>query len=135
MPKDQAGGTFVLALCLSLSPYQTLCPKPFFVNGYVAEGKCINVALLCLHPLSKKFDFCWTRFREFEPKKEGRRINTVCDSSHLFSFILVHHIKAPEISPRGFLSRKHPPYAWERLFEGLPRFPKLPHVEYEHFIT
>ena len=108
MPKDQAGGTFVLALCLSLSPYQTLCPKPFFVNGYVAEGKCINVALLCLYPLSKKFDFCWTRFREFEPKKEGRRINTVRDSSHLFSFILVHHIKAPEISPRGFLSRKHP---------------------------
>ena len=26
---------------------------------------------------------------------------------HTF-FILVHHIKAPEISPRGFLSRKHP---------------------------
>lgn len=85
MPKDQAGGTFVLALCLSLSPYQTLCQKPFFVNGYVAEGKCINVALLCLHPLSKNFDFRWTRFREFEPKMEGRRINTVRDSSHLFS--------------------------------------------------
>lgn len=97
-----------MALCLSLSPYQTLCQKPFFVNGYVVEGKCINVAQLCLHPLSKNFDFRWTRFREFEPKKEGRRINTVRDSSHLFSFILVHHIKAPEISPRGFLSRKHP---------------------------
>lgn len=36
-------------------------------------------------PLSKKFDFRWTRFREFEPKMEGRRINTVRDSSHLFS--------------------------------------------------
>lgn len=80
MPKDQAEGGPSFWLCaLASEPYQTLCPKPFFVNGYVAEGKCINVALLCLHPLSKKFDFRWTRFREFEPKMEGRRINTVRD--------------------------------------------------------
>ena len=49
------------------------------------------------------------------------------------------HIGAPYKSPGDFspgLSVKEtPPYAWERLFEGLPRFPKLPHVEHEHFIT
>ena len=49
------------------------------------------------------------------------------------------HIGAPYKSPGDFspgLSVKEtPPYAWERLFEGLPRFPKLPDVDYEHFIT
>jgi len=52
-----------------------------------------NVALLCLHPLSKKFDFCWTRFREFEPKVKGRRAVTARDLPHLLH--LIHHIKAP----------------------------------------
>ena len=92
-----------------------------------------NVALLCLHPLSKKFDFCWTRFREFEPKVEGRRAVTARDLPHLL------HIGAPYKSPGEFspgLSVKETsPYAWERLLEGLPRFPKLPDVDYEHFIT
>ena len=48
------------------------------------------------------------------------------------------HIGAPYKSPGDFspgLSVKETsPYAWERLLEGLPRFPKLPDVDYEHFI-
>lgn len=35
----------------------------------------------------------------------------------------------------GLSVKETSPYAWERLLEGLPRFPKLPDVEYEHFIT
>ena len=92
-----------------------------------------NVALLCLHPFSKKFDICWTRFREFEPKVEGRRAVTARDLPHLL------HIGEPykrhgDFST-GLSDKETSPYAWERLLEGLPRFPKLTDVEYEHFIT